>query len=51
MAKVYKVWGVVEEFDEAQDSYEDVSEPAMLAEFETQEEAQDFLNKLDTYPS
>ncbi len=46
--KVYKVWGVVEEIDEDADKYTDVSEPAILGTFETQEEAQDFLNTLDT---
>jgi hypothetical protein len=50
MAKVYKVWAVVEAIDEDAPSYEDVTEPAQLGEFETQAEAETFLNSLDAFP-
>ncbi len=50
MSTVYKVWAVVEEINEPLDSYEDITEPAMLGEFETAEEATAFLDSLDIYP-
>lgn len=49
--KEYKVWAVVEEIDEENDIYKDVSEPACLGTFETQDEAQQFLDLIDIYPN
>ena len=44
--KTYKVWTYIEEIDEDNDHYEDVSTPLSIGEFKTKKEAEEFREKL-----
>ena len=48
-SKHYKIWAVIEELDEENDAYEDVSEPALVGEYDTLEEARSAWDGLDLY--
>ena len=50
MAKTYKVWVYIEEHDEDEDEYQDIDLPEDLGEFETLEEATEFVSKLCAVP-
>ena len=45
--KKYKVWIAIEEINEEEDFYEDVGMPESLGEFDTLEEAKEFVEVLD----
>ena len=42
----YKIWVHIEEIDEEQDHYEDVTTPEELDSFDTLKDAQDFISSL-----
>ena len=46
MSKEYKVWAHIELTDEDNDIYEDVGEPESLGQFDTLEEAEEFVGNL-----
>lgn len=46
MASVFKVWAHVEEVDEEIDLYEDTQNPVCLGVFETEKEANKFVEDL-----
>lgn len=48
MAETFKVWVHVERIDEEQDVYEDAALPDSLAEFDTYQEACEFVASLPT---
>ena len=48
MAERFKVWATVEVIREEQDQYLDVGEPVPIGEFESFEQANDFLASIST---
>lgn len=48
---IYKVWVQIEEIDETQDHYENISEPVDIKRFDTQAEAEAFVKGLETHES
>ena len=44
--KKYKCWVTIEEIDEEEGTYEDVGEPEAIGEFDTLEEAEEFVAAL-----
>jgi hypothetical protein len=46
MKKTYRVWLVVQEMDETENQWRDVSDPVELARFETLEETKEFQTAL-----
>lgn len=50
MAKTYKVWVHIEEYDEDEGEYQDIDLPEDLGEFETLKEATEFVSKLCAVP-
>ena len=49
MPKLYKVWVEIEEIDREEDYYEKYGEPLDVAVFETPEEAEAFVEKLEEH--
>jgi uncharacterized NAD-dependent epimerase/dehydratase family protein len=51
MAKTYKIWAVIEEYDEDTDEHNDLGEElAEVGCYNTLAEAQEALNEMDSYP-
>ena len=48
MIKTYRVWVEIEKIDEENDSYENVSEPVPLGDFDTLEEAEVFQQTIES---
>ena len=50
MAKTYKVWVHIEEYDDEEDAYQDIDLPEDLGEFGALDEAIEFVSKLCAVP-
>jgi len=48
--KTYMVWAFIEECDEENDEYQDVSTPKLLKAFDNETEARKYVNKLAAAP-
>lgn len=44
----YKVWVQIEEYDEEEDDYRDLDEPIDIAIFDTEDQARDFVARLES---
>ena len=49
--KTYMVWAFIEECDEENDEYQDVSTPKLLKAFDNETESRKYVNKLAAAPN